>query len=75
MYLVIVAHGLYSHTEHLIRQRVTARVHHLLDDIYDHVHLLDGLVAEHVGVCGDVVRQVGAVARLQGDTLAIYVKL
>ena len=75
VYLVIVAHGLDCHAEHLIGQGVTAGVHNLLDHIDDHVHLLDGLVAEHVGVGGDVVRQVGAVARLQGDALAVHVKL
>ena len=75
MYLVIVAHGLHSHAEHLVGQGVTPGVHHLLDDVDDHVHLLDGLVAEHVGVGGDVVGQVGAVARLQGDALAVHVKL
>ena len=75
VYLVIVTHGLDCHAEHLVGQGVTARVHDLLDDVDDHVHLLDGLVPEHVGVGGDVVGQVGAVARLQGDALAVHVKL
>ena len=69
-HLVIVAHGLHRHAQHLVSQRVAARVHHLLDDVDDHVDLLDAAVPEHVGVGGGVVRQVGAVAGLQGDTLS-----
>ena len=69
IYLVTVAHRLYSHAEHLIGQGVTPRVHHLFNDVDYHVHLLDGVVAEHVWVGGDVVRQVGAVPGLERNTL------
>ena len=68
-YLVIVADRLDRLTQQLVRQRVTARVHNGADHVDDQVDLPHGGVAEHVGVGGDVVRQVGAVPGLERNTL------
>ena len=63
-HLVIVTHGLNCLAQQLVRQRVTLRVHHRPDHVDDQVHLPHAGLAQHVGVGGDVVGQVGAVARL-----------
>ena len=73
--LVIVTHWLHRHTQHLIRQRVTTTVHHLLDDVDHEVHLRHALVSQHVGEGGDVVGEVGAVAILDRNTLTIHTNM